>query len=179
MWCWYYRRRMQALLGGVLSARGEAALRRHLDTCHDCAKTWENHCRTRSLLRSWSAPQPSPIARRRVMAAIQADPFAREYRRFGPVWWRRAMIECAIGVALVLIALQLLIGGTETKVVSHHSPAPPPGNACLTENYLVELMNDPRTAHLSDGERYILLSALVSLPAGAGEVGGCPDTDGP
>lgn len=179
MWCWYFRRRMEDVLGGVSSARGEVALRRHLRKCRQCADLWESHCQTRSLMRSWTAPEPSPVIRRRVMGAVLVDPFTREYRRFGPLWWRRALLECAVGVALVLIALHLMIGGTGTKVVSHQYPTSPPGNVCLPENYLVELMNDPRTANLSNGERYVLLGALVTSPGGIPGTESCSGTDKP
>ena len=173
MWCWYYRRRMEDRLGGVLSPRGEARLHRHLEQCPACAEEWRSRQELRALLRSQAAPEASLTARRRVMAAVYADPMSREYRQWGRSWWRRSIVECVVGVALVLLALHLILGRSGTEVVPHRSPEVPVEAAYLPENYLVDLLNDPRTAHLSEGERDMLFGAFLS-PSLTGGRGGYP-----
>lgn len=177
MWCWYYRRRMEDLLGGILSARGESRLRRHMTRCPACREAWDLHCETRSLLRSWSTPGPSPYVRRRVMAAIEANPLAREHGRFGPLWRRRSFLECALALALVLVALQVILGRNDSPVASAAGPGIRSPHAA--ETYLLELMHDPRTAYLSDSERQMLLGALVTPPVGMARTGGLAGRDRP
>jgi len=113
------------------------------------------------------------------MAAIEADPLSREYRHFSPLWWRRLFVECAVGAVLVLAALHLFSWGIETSGAGSGGVAAIPAETCLAETYLVELMSDPRTAQLSDGERYMLLGALVTPSVGVHGAGERPSRKGP
>jgi len=153
---------MEEKLGGILGKPGDRALRRHLERCPNCAAEWREQSETQSLLRSWQSPQPPPVMRRRVMEAVHADPFTREHRDFGigPHRWRRLALECAGAAVLMLIALHLFLGGREPGVVRHRDP----GENVYSENYIVELMNDPRMSNLTENERDLLLGTVVAGP---------------
>lgn len=173
MWCWYYRRRMEEKLGGVISKPKDRALRRHLQKCSRCAEAWGDQIQVRSMLKSWETPEAPLSARRRVMSAIHQDPFTREHRKFRGLRWRWIAVECAVAALLVLAAFHFL----RSDGGSGADPGQDPAKGPYPENYIVELMNDPGISNLSEGERDILVGGLAPVVPGTG--GGKPGQDNP
>lgn len=174
MWCWYYRRRMEEKLGGILEKRGESGLRKHLKTCPGCAGEWKENVETRSLLRSWTMPEPPSRIRDRVMAKVLTDPFSREHKRFGGgLRWGWVALQCGVAVVLAVIAFQIFFGGGP-DAVPNREPGEPgtPGYygagapGYYPDNYMVDLMNDPRVNNLPENEKDMLMGTVV---AGQGE----------
>jgi hypothetical protein len=152
---------MEEKLGGILEKRCEAGLRKHLETCPTCAAEWKANRETRSLLRSWTVPEPPVRARARVMAAVQADPFTREERRFHGRNWGLVVVEFGAAALLAFLAFQLFFsGGTDI------TPAVDPnagGQAQVyPENYMVDLMNNPEVSGMKENEKDMLLGTITA-----------------
>jgi len=154
---------MEEKLGGILEKRCEAGLRKHLEACPLCAAEWRKNRETRSLLRSWGTLEPSVRVRARVMAAVQADPFTREDRRFHGRNWGLVVAEFGAAAILAFLAFQLFFGGGP-DITPAGGPNAGGGPQVYPENYMVDLMNNPEVSGMRENEKDMLLGTITAGP---------------